>query len=182
MPTRNPQGDVDKMADVICPVDFDWSDEHAIRDTDFKQIFSAVPDGVEFVWISDSCNSGDLTKAFAKNRIKTMIPPADINWRIQTAKEASIKAMTIVKSAANLNVALIAACPGDKEAADAVFAGRPNGALTYFLLQELRTKDGLKEPLTTLVANLQSSLEKDGYDQVPQLEGSSDIEKKAFLT
>jgi hypothetical protein len=56
MPTRNPAAEVDKLDEVICPVDFDWSDEHAIRDKDFYKIFAAVPDGVEFIWISDSCH------------------------------------------------------------------------------------------------------------------------------
>ncbi len=184
MPTRNPQGEVDNLDEVICPVDFDWSDEHAIRDKEFNKIFSTVPDGVEFIWISDSCHSGDLTREFPnnpQNRIKTMLPPADMDWRIQTAKEASIKAMTIVKSTANLNVALIAGCRSDQTSADAHFQGRPNGALTYFLLQELRTKNGLKEPLTTLVDNVRNSLKVE-FKQVPQLEGSAIIGKKAFLT
>ena len=34
MPTRT-SGEIDGLDEVICPVDFDWSDAHAIRDDDF---------------------------------------------------------------------------------------------------------------------------------------------------
>src|SRR5262249_31076277 len=34
--------------DVICPVDFDFTEEHALSDVDFSAIFSAVPAGAQF--------------------------------------------------------------------------------------------------------------------------------------
>ena len=62
VPTRNPQGEVDGLDEVICPVDFDWTDDHMIRDKDFHSMFSTIPEGVEFVWVSDSCHSQDLSR------------------------------------------------------------------------------------------------------------------------
>jgi hypothetical protein len=44
MPTRT-SGEIDGLDEVICPVDFDWSDEHAIRDDDFNQDLLTVPAG-----------------------------------------------------------------------------------------------------------------------------------------
>src|SRR6516162_11950800 len=32
LPARNIQGEVDSLDEAICPVDFDWTDEHTIRD------------------------------------------------------------------------------------------------------------------------------------------------------
>ena len=187
MPTRNPMGEVDGLDEVICPVDFDWSDAHAIRDKDFNHLFSAVPRGVEFVWVSDSCHSGDLTRGFAPPRAaggkhKTLLPPADIDWRLQTAREAGTRAQGMVNSARGLNVALIAGCRSDESASDAVFGGRPNGALTYFLLTELGKSDGLRVPMHQLVGRTGSDLQSAGYkSQHPQLEGSSITAGRPFL-
>ena len=103
LPTRNPAGEVDKLDEAICPVDFDWTDATTIRDKEFARIFSAVPPGVEFVWISDSCHSQDLTRVMLPPsvdiRIKTMLPPADIEWRLQTAKEEQVATLGMAGAA-----------------------------------------------------------------------------------
>jgi len=186
MSTRNPQGEVDGLDEVICPVDFDWTDQHAIRDKQFAHIFSAVPDGVEFVWISDSCHSGDLSRDFPTPVVqgtqqKTILPPADLNWRLQTAKSQGIGAMGIRGAAKAANVALVAGCKSDQTSADAVFADRHNGALTHFLLQELAAKTGLAETLTQLVKKVNTALAQAHFTQQPQLEGSKAITTRAFL-
>jgi hypothetical protein len=186
LPTRNPQGEVDGLDEAICPVDFDWTDKHAIRDKDFCRIFSAVPADVEFIWVSDSCHSGGLTREFAKKRapvfkIKTIIPPADIQWRITVAKSKSIKAMGLKRAAESMNIALISGCRSDQTSADAVFNARANGALSYFLFQELKKAHGLEALLTKVVENINSSLHSNGYEQQPQLEGSIAIQNKSFL-
>jgi hypothetical protein len=183
LPTRNPQGEVDGLDEAICPYDFDWTDAHTIRDKDFNSIFACIPKGVVFNWISDSCHSGDLYREMQKpgNRIKTMIPPVDINWRLQTAKKAKIEASGMNRTASKLNLALISGCKSDQTSADAVFNKRPNGALTYFLLKELKKANGLKLPLSTIVKNINSDLKRGNYDQEPQLEGNQSIKKMPFL-
>lgn len=78
VPTRSPHGEVDGLDEVICPVDFDWTDEHLIRDKNFIEIFAAVPKGVTFIWVSESCHSGDLSRGgFEKyyNVPKRIVPP-----------------------------------------------------------------------------------------------------------
>jgi hypothetical protein len=138
MPTRNPQGEVDGLDEAICPVDFDWSDMHTIRDKEFHQIFSSIPEGVEFIWISDSCHSAHLSKGMAvmakkmpSHSIKTMLPPADIEWRILTAQSKKIKPFGLIKATKSINLALISGCESHQTSADAAFEGRANGALTY---------------------------------------------------
>jgi hypothetical protein len=188
MPTRDPMGEVDGLDEVICPVDFDWSEAHVIRDKDFNRLFSQVPAGVEFVWVSDSCHSGDLTRGFpapraAGGRHKTLLPPADIDWRLQTALSDGTRARGMVNSARGLNVSLVAGCRSDETSSDAVFNGRPNGALTYYLLKELGRTDGLEIPMQTLVHRTASDLASGGYrSQHPQLEGSATISDRAFLS
>ena len=84
---RDESGTVDRMDDAICPVDFDWSEQHMISGVQFKRIFSSVPKGVEFVWISDSCHSGALDRvapgsgAPSVARQRFLAPPADLAWR-----------------------------------------------------------------------------------------------------
>jgi len=183
VPTRNTSGEVDGLDEVICPVDFDWSDGHMIRDKEFHQIFSSVPSGVKFAWISDSCHSGDLSKEFPRiaGQAKTISPPVDINWRLQTAKEKKIRAMGMGKAASESNVALISGCKSDQTSSDASFGGRPNGALSYFLLKELLSASGLSKPLTSVVTNVNSSLKMAGYSQSPQLEGCEILMGSPFL-
>jgi metacaspase-1 len=188
MPTRNPAAEVDKLDEVICPVDFDWTDEHAIRDKEFYKIFATVPAGVGFVWISDSCHSGDLSKDFPKadHRHKTILPPEDIDWRLQTAKEligkrsAKMQTTSMASSVKELNVALISGCTSKETSADAEFNNRANGALTYFLLKELNAAKGLKVPLTELVLKVNKAVAKYNETQHPQLEGSKAISVKPF--
>ena len=187
MATRNPQGEVDGLDEVICPVDFDWSERHLIRDKQFHKMFANVPAGVEFVWVSDSCHSGDLERELPGNpaapdrRIKSLLPPADLAWRIRTAtRETPIRPLTIVRSADDEHVALVAGCKSNQTSADASFEGRPNGALSYFLQDELAR--GVSErPLADVVAAVTRRLEAAGFEQTPQLEGAPEIRGTPFL-
>ncbi len=183
LPTRNPQGEVDGLDEAICPYDFDWTDAHTIRDKEFAQIFANIPKGVEFIWISDSCHSGDLTKAMPPEGIlnKTLLPPLDIDWRLQTAKSKNIRSRGMQRTAQQLNLALISGCEDKQTSADAYIKGNYHGALTYFLLDELQKKDGLSLPLNKLIKKVRKALKAKGYPQVPQLEGSEIIQNKGFL-
>ena len=184
LPTRNPSGEVDGLDEVICPVDFDWTDEHTIRDKDFVKLFKNVPEGVEFIWISDSCHSGDLSRAIPPKgkKEKRLIAPADIQWRRQTALcEKSIEPLTMVRAGSLLQGALISGCRSDQTSADAYFNKKPNGALTYFLLKELQKTNGLKAPLAVIIKNVRKSLKGNKFSQVPQLEGSSVVLQKPFM-
>lgn len=186
--TRNPQLELDGKDEAVCPFDFDWTEECMIRDKEFNAMFSTIPAGVIFTWISDSCHSGDLTKEFAmpggikSSRNKTMLPPADIDWRLQTADEMNIKALTFEKAASQLNLALISGCKSGQTSADAFIEGRYNGALTYFLLKELNSPTGMKASLTSVVRNINAALSRADYTQDPRLEGNQSLKSKAFLS
>ncbi len=194
LPTRNKQGEVDGLDEAICPVDFDWSTTKVIRDKDFIKIFKNVPKGVDFLWISDSCHSGDLSRNISSRIIKGIKPPEhgftairsirmplDIQWRLNVALLQKIPQATFIRAAQELNLALITACRSDQTAADAVFGNRYNGAFTYFLIKILKKKDGVKMPLNELTNNVRIALKQKKFSQEPQLEGSQDIINKPFF-
>ncbi len=194
--TRDSSGEVDGLDEAVCPFDFDWSDEHAIRDKDFARLFKAVPAGVNFIWVSDSCHSGDLIRApsrSARGTPRTRTPaagqsairwigmPADMAWRIRTATALHIKPGTLGRAVHGLNLALITGCRSDQTSADAFFSGRFNGALTYMLLRGLRARNGLCDPLKTIVPRVRGMLKKAGFTQEPQLEGNAGLHRMPFL-
>lgn len=183
VPTRNPAGEIDGLDEVICPVDFDWMDAHMIRDKDFHALFSTIPAGVDFVWVSDSCHSGDLSKAMPRPMTTSRAFPAPdhIAWEIAQAKSQGVRSRSLGTASLPLNVALVSGCKSDQTSADAFFGHRYNGALSYYLLQTL-AKVGDSMPLQALVPQVALALQKNGYEQVPQWEGSADLAHRKFLS
>src|ERR1051326_690623 len=128
MATRNAAAtEVDGLDEVICPVDFDWTDEHMIRDKQLVEIFSSVPPGVHFVWISDACHARGQDRSIERSfdftlaprvvtgrRRRVLSPPADIAWRISTARDKGLLSVTQRGGMNLLNVAFIAACQSNE--------------------------------------------------------------------
>jgi len=170
--------DGDAATDVLCPVDFDFTQATSVSVQDLHDIFSRIPSGVNAVWGSDSCHSGDLERDFYRHGVPKMFRRAASHRGIA----APTKVRTFRDVATTLpNVALISGCRSDQTSADAFIEGRYNGAMTYFLLQTLRAQDGPNVPLTTLVPRVQSALKTAGYDQVPQLSGPPSETRMTFL-
>lgn len=187
MPTQSKKGEADKLDEVICPYDFAWTDETALKDKEFNQVFAQMPKGVEFIWVSDSCHSQDLSREFKMPipgifKARSMTPPLDIAERVMRIK-ASPKAVVqdLPKLAKLLNLALISGCKSNQESADAVFNQRANGALTYFLLQSLTDKKDKPGSLKELVKTVNKSLGKIKYPQQPQIEGSEVLMNGLFF-
>ena len=177
MATRSGSGELDGLDEVICPYDFDWTDATALKDKEFAKIFALLPKGVDFIWVSDSCHSQDLSRGIKKTipgifKVKTMIPPPDIAWRNMSIARTAIPLHELAKTAKEKNLALISGCKSAQESADAVFNKRANGALTYFLLKALGAKTAKPTPLRSLVEIVNKSLRKVKYPQEPQIEGS----------
>ena len=81
----------------------------------------------------------------------------------------------------HLNGAFISGCQTEETSADAIFGDRYNGALTYYLLQELEAPAGLEQNLISIIGNVGRALRSNGYSQHPQLHGSPEICAKPFL-
>jgi hypothetical protein len=182
-PIRDQNGKVTEVDECICPVDFDWTEAHAIRDKQFNQLFKQVPKGVDFTWISDSCFSGDLARDLVPpgRRIKNIPMPADIAWRARTADAEGLAVKRFEHVIQNFNAVLISGCTMHETSADAEINGRPNGALTYYLLQTLSAPNGPTQTLEQATGRTRAALQKNGYSQHPQLEGSQPLMKAPFL-
>ena len=72
------------LDEVIVPYDHDW--DAPIRDDDLRQIFSTVPEGVNFTFIADCCHSGSIQKGLFESEIefspRYLTPPREITDRI----------------------------------------------------------------------------------------------------
>jgi metacaspase-1 len=182
-PIRDASGHVSRVDECICPVDFDWTEEHAIRDKQFHDLFAKVPKGVEFTWISDSCFSGDLAREMhpPKRKFKVFPMPADIAWRMRTAETVGLKTMRFEHVIENFSAVLVSGCTMRETSADAEINGRFNGALTYYFLHTLSSPNGLTQSLEQAVARTRSALHRDGYSQHPQLEGAQQLMQLPFL-
>jgi len=173
-PIRDAAGNVTEVHGAICPVDFDWTEPHAIFDSELRQLIDRAPTDAEFIFVSDSCHSGKLTRRF---RPRVFLPPEDIAWRLRTALEKGITPQTLET---HDRCGFISGCREDQTSADAYFDGRYNGALTYFLLESLKAGEGTL-PLTTLVENVRNRLSQAAYDQEPQLHGPDTVVNRGFL-
>lgn len=172
---RDVSGRVDILHDCVCPVDFDFSRERALLDTDFTDCFKNIPENVTFNWVSDSCHSGDLTRTFncaTRYRMSRSYPvPVDIGWRTLTAQHTGLLSRELVDKLKHLHLAFISGCASDQTSADAEINNTYHGALTYYLVQALETSGGLDTPLSELVPKVNQALETNGYEQDPQLRG-----------
>ena len=178
-PLRDAAGNVTELHGSLCPVDFDWTPEHAIFEDELRDILDRAPVGVEFVFVSDSCHSGDLTRAFfGGGRPRFFFPPADIRWRLQTAEAKGLKPALMET---HDRCGLISGCRKDQTSADAYIGSRYNGALTFYLLQALRAPGGNASALNNLITDIRSRLTQGAYDQEPQLRGPDEILARAFL-
>ena len=174
-----------KVHNVICPVDFDFTEEHALSDLDFERIFEPLSEGVEFNWVSDSCHSGNLAKELARASTyrapRYLPPPPAIMAQIEALRATEITTRSLSRAMDHLNGAFISGCQTEETSADAIFGDRYNGALTYYLLQELEAPTGLDQNLTSIIGNVGRALRVNGYSQHPQLRGTPEICAKPFL-
>jgi len=168
MPTQHPALEKDGHDEIICPYDFDWTAATTLRDKEFSEIFKAIPNGVHFVWISDSCHSEDLSRdpVDQPNRYRFINRPANLIPSI----DASFSASSTSSILAPLNGALLSACESDQLSADAYIDNRYNGAFTHYLLKNLKVH-AKQLPMNELIKLVNKDLAKNGYDQVPKAEG-----------
>ena len=108
--------DGDAATDVICPVDFNFTQATSVSVQDFHDIFSRIPSGVIAMWGSDSCHSGDLERDLYRHGVPKMFR-RDVSHR---GSSAPTKVRTFRDVAAALpNIALISGCRSDQSASTA---------------------------------------------------------------
>jgi len=171
--SRNDVAEVDQLSEIICPVDMAWDPDHYITDWELYQIFKQIPEGVKFNWMSDSCHSGGLAsidRGFHNPPIQKSrfwAPPADVMWKIKIAKS---KGIVSARESKKLNVGFVSGCKSNQTSADTVINGKPCGAMTYYFAEALEKM--IDKPLVAVVAEAGKQLKQDGYEQIPEAEGS----------
>lgn len=162
----------DGLNQIVCPVDFDWTEKHMITDAQFKWIFGKMPKGVIFNWVSDSCHSGDLIKSPRILSKQYPYVPAQITVQIQMAGQwYNLKGYKIRSFTDGLlDVGFISGSQYDQTSADAYINLKFHGALTYYLLEALKSMPN--KPIKDVVLKTRELLKQNKYTQIPQFEGS----------
>jgi hypothetical protein len=188
-PTKFNSLEKDGLDEIICPYDFDGTNNTSLRDKEFAQLFAAIPKGVHFVWISDSCHAEDLSRDPFKvdeldykadnthYRFFTGLPRFD-NSEDEANDLADIAIGKITPIIKPLNGALLSACQSHELSADTYINKRFIGAFTHYLIENLNIYSGSKN-MRSIVGLVNKDLEKNGYDQNPQSEGL--LENKFFF-
>ncbi len=158
----------DHQHDVLCPIDFDWSEDHMIMDVQLFELFKAIPAGAHIWVLSDSCHSGRLVRELG-NPIRPNKPraypftPSHVKARLAKA-QANVHRALIGQT---LDIGFGSGCRYDQTSADTSDEhGRPCGAFTHYLLRALAT--GATKPFAAVIKDVNDALAHNGYEQRPQ--------------
>jgi metacaspase-1 len=181
VPDKN--GDeADRRDEILCPTDLDWKDP--LLDDWMRKTLDSARAGVSLNVIMDCCHSGTNTRAIHPPdapRIERYLPnPWDImavesRRKLRGRVEGRLRRTVHGKRGPDvvtvaLPETLITGCRDTQTSADASIAGSYNGALTYSLVAAIREARG-KLTCRELHERTVAWLGKEGFDQVPQLEG-----------
>ena len=171
----------DGLDEIICPYDFNGEDaaETAISDKEFSSIFAKIPQGVHFVWISDSCHSEDLSRKheiIETNNGNSNYDFKETRFRRFNYKDSTQQAEAVAPiaslgiAAIPLHGALLSGCASHQLSADAYINNRFNGAFTHYLIKNLSLY-GQDASMQEIVKYVNIDLMENDYDQNPQSEG-----------
>lgn len=164
--------EVDGLDEIICPYDFDGTDATTIRDNDFEAVFSRIPKGVHFIWISDSCHSADLSRDPIVGLEEHSVLFRNFGGLHIAAGAQRVAATTPSSPLAptHLQGALLSACASHELSADAYINNRFNGAFTHYLIKNLFAH-AEHLSMQSIIQLVKKDLEDNYYDQRPQTEG-----------
>ena len=176
----------DGLDEALCPYDVQ-SNDAVLTDDEIHALLKARKDGVTLVLISDSCHSGTVNRAIARNdnaaRPRFMPPEnwmskrhlsAQVAGKPRRAEITHVGESAFAGNGFDPGEVLLAGCEEGENhfSYDANIAGRANGAFTYYALKTLKTL-----PDTATYADWHAAITPDclptmAYDQTPQIVGS----------
>ena len=146
-------------------------------DDEIRAIFNRLPSGVKLTFISDSCFSGTVTRAFldAMNDNSYVskpryMPPKDDLEALQLAGLSSSRGFAYPES--GMNHILLSGTDDKSYSYDAHINGQPCGAFSCYAIQILKANP--KITYNDFHKLLRARLPSSQYPQTPQLEGSDD--------
>jgi metacaspase-1 len=183
-----------------CPVPFDHDWDNPFRDDDLNGIIKAIDPGVKMFFGMDCCFSGTILKNLPpmKNdhpiKSRYLPPPlhivlesGEINLDEELNLDTSRHDKSMMKREPFLrevtiqgNAVLISGCSDKQTSADAYIGNKYHGAMTFYLAQTLKEANW-NLSYHALAAKMNAKLDKEGYDQDPQLECKKDLLEDLFL-
>lgn len=176
--------------DCIVPVDFYFQNgkyaRNIITDTDFSQLFGAIPAGAQVTWISDSCSSGGLArKVFRPNQRSFSLPlgAQNILQNIQVSLlQRSLKTLLLTDTANALsNVTMYAACKSTEEANPLLVGDKLFGAFSYALTSVLGIPLSSAPARTIVSQTVAKVISLNVVGQTPELHGDPSLYADPFL-
>lgn len=173
VPDNNSE-EADKLDEALCPYDI-WTNGPVLDDEIWKILRSKQP-AVKIIFISDSCHSGSVVRAFGMPHVgkkkfihySKFMSQATTDWALASANKPE-KVMFDEK--VPWPCLLLAGCQDNEYSYDASFKGRANGAFTYWALQALK-----KLPKTATYTDwyniIRKMLPSKDYPQMPNILGS----------
>jgi metacaspase-1 len=163
MRANDPQ-EPDGMDEAICPYEFDWTDDTAIRDNEVLEILAGLRLDARMVLVFDSCHSGDMSRfvAVPNSRPRTLPPPTGA-YGTRGPTRNGFRAASRAP-----NIAFVSAVSPWQLAADTAFDGRSNGAFTYYFLRQANAS-APGTSLTALVTAIEPELRP--FEMTPVAEG-----------
>ena len=186
----------DHLDEILCPYDMNWDGTY-ILDDELQEVFSGMPEGIAVEVLLDSCHSGTGTREALglqqlpeeiRYQARFLQPPADILARV----DDGLPVQHLFKGTAIQNpirgtatgvpgcLSLFAGCRDNQTSADAMIAGKYNGAFTYYFCKHLRDMKG-EISRTNLLKRIRASLKYNQFEQIPQLETSKAKKSKQLL-
>lgn len=193
--------ELDGKDETICP--HDYATAGMIKDDDFRALLAGLPAGVNLDVFLDSCHSGSGTReiaALTRDGDEQIIayryiePPVDWGYfidanpglpvrpimRPETPEQNGGALTRQAVAVSGMNHVLWAGCRDYQTSAEASIGGSFRGAFTYYYCQALR-KAGVGITRRRLDSLVSADLAKNGYAQVPQLEGTkASLDQKVF--
>ncbi len=186
--------EADRRDEILCPTDLDW--KKPLLDDWLRKTFDGLRAGVSLTVVMDCCYSGSNTRVFLPPdapRIQRYLPsPWDLlaaesgrklRGKVQGSLRSSATATRKKKDVIDVKIPelLITGCRDTQTSADAHLGGTFNGALTYCLVETLKSAGG-SISYRKLHEQTVKRLKQGGFDQVPQLEGMGIKFDRPFLS
>lgn len=173
----------DGLDEILCPIDIDW-EKNMITDDYLSDLFKNLPDGVNLTVFLDCCHSGSGIRNYNPiNRPKYLPAPLDILNRLglDIVQDHTIATPTkSVKETFKQRGILISGCKDFQTSADSFIGQQFHGAATYFLCFVLK-ENHFSVSYEDLVSDMNSLLDKFGFEQDPQLECDDKFKNLMFL-
>ena len=176
-------GDESRYDEAMCPYDCETD---LIVDDELRELFAGLRPGVRLAVVSDSCHSGSVTRDpmldTPDGRRRRYIDPRALDRAVvpDVRRRARPKRETAYPESSMKEV-LLSGCRADQYSFDARFGRKYHGAMTNTAMGIIADAN-YRLTYGQLHRALVPQLREDGYDQEPQLEGTTSAKRRQLFT